>query len=420
MADATGRSAGLAWLVWSLAAVFVVLNYVQQVFPNLVARELADAFASDNSTLGHIAAAYFVAYAVCQIPVGLILDRFGTRKPLALAILMAGLGAFAFALSQTAANALLARVLMGASSAFSFLGCLKLVQAWFPVSKFSTLAGITNTAAMLGAASGAPLAWWVDLVGWRTAMAGMGAVELLLAVLTLLIVRDRPQPGGSTHSQRVSRGISLTTVSDVLRNRQVWLNAAFATGISLIFVAFGGLWGASFIRKAYGLDTVAAAHSSSMLFLGGIVGSVFFGWWSDHLNSRVKPMRLAAMGGCLTLCLLLYIPDVPLALFKMGLFLMGFFSSANIVAYAVARDLYPRDSGFSIGLLSTCFYAGSALSQPLVGLLLEYHARDHAGPGIDHLTVADYRFALSALVVFMAVALVSSLRVRETLRQHKG
>ena len=79
-----------------------------------------------------------------------------------------------------------------------------------------------------------------------------------------------------------------------------------------------------------------------------------------------------------------------------------------------------RDSGFSIGLLSTCFYAGSALSQPLVGVLLEYHARDHAGPGIDHLTVADYRFALSALVVFMAVALVSSLRVRETLRQHKG
>ena len=414
MADATGRSAGLAWLVWLLAAMFVVLNYVQQVFPNLVARELADAFHSDNSTLGHIAAAYFLAYAVCQIPVGLILDRFGTRKPLALAILLSGLGAFAFALSQTAANALLARVLMGASSAFSFLGCLKLVQAWFPVSKFSTLAGITNTAAMLGAASGAPLAWWVETVGWRTAMAGIGAVKLLLSVLTLLIVRDRPQPGGGSPRQPASPGISLNAVG-VLRNPQVWLNAIYATGISLIFVAFGGLWGASFIRKAYGLDTVAAAHSSSMLFLGGIVGSVFFGWLSDYLHSRIKPMRLAALGGCLTLCLLLYIPDVPLALFLMGLFLMGFFSSANIVAYAVARDLYPEDSGFSIGLLSTCFYAGSALSQPLVGVLLEYHSRDRDGVGIDHLTVADYRFALSALVVFMAIALVSSLRVRETL-----
>ena len=416
MTDATGKSALLPWLIWLLAALFVLLNYVQQVFPSLVAQELAHAFQVSNGSLGHMAAAYFYAYAVFQIPVGLIIDRFGARRPLALALLMAGLGAIAFAVSQSAGYALLARVFMGASSAFSFLGCLKLVQDWFPISRFSTLAGMTNTAAMLGAASGAPLAVGVAALGWRTSMLGIGAVELLLAILMFLVVRDRPGQGLIPSKPQTRPRTSPNDVSNVLRNPQVWLNAAYATGISLIFVAFGGLWGSSFISKAYALDTVAAAGISALLFVGGMVGSLFFGWLSDQLHSRNQPMRLAAMGGLLTLCLLLYTPDLPLALFKAGLFLMGFFSSANIVAYAVARDLYPRITGFSIGFLSTCFYAGSAVSQPLVGLLLEYHARDHAGAGIDDLTVTDYRFALSALVVFMAVALVSSLLLRETLQ----
>ena len=75
----------LPWIIWVLSALFVVLNYVQQVFPNIVAPELEAAFHADSGTLGAIASAYFYAYALLQIPVGLILDRFGTRRPLVIA-----------------------------------------------------------------------------------------------------------------------------------------------------------------------------------------------------------------------------------------------------------------------------------------------------------------------------------------------
>ena len=157
----------LPWLIWVLAAAFVVFNYVQQVVPNVIAVDLSQAFNASGSTLGNIAAAYFYAYALLQIPVGLIVDRFGTRWPLVLAILIAGIGTFGFARAHDSVSAQLARLLMGASSAFSFIGCLKLAQAWFPPSKFSTLAGLTNTAGMLGAASGAPVAMLVKSIGWR-------------------------------------------------------------------------------------------------------------------------------------------------------------------------------------------------------------------------------------------------------------
>ena len=407
----------LPWIIWVLSALFVVLNYVQQVFPNIVAPELEASFHADSGTLGVIASAYFYAYAILQIPVGLILDRFGTRRPLVIAILSAGAATLGFASAHGSAHALLARLLMGAGSAFSFLGCLKLVQEWFPVSRFSTLAGMTNTAAMLGAACGAPLAVLVNSFGWRATMAWTGGVELILGLLVLLIVRDQPrilrEQAALPHAKSSSPSLSVEAMMGLLGNGTVWINAIYATCISLIFVAFGGLWGSGYIRKAYALDAVAAAGTSSILLVGGIAGSLFYGWYSDHLRSRKRPMVQAGIGGLLIISLLLYIPGIPLPLFKSGLFLAGFFSSANIISYAVALDLYPALSGLSIGFLSTCYYAGNATSQPLVGLLLQHHA--DSARGMDDPTLGDYRFALSSLVLFMALALISSLIIRETI-----
>ena len=409
------RSPILPWLIWALAALFVVFNYVQQVVPNIIAVDLSRAFKASASTLGNIAAAYFYAYAILQIPVGLIVDRYGTRRPLVVAILVAGLGTLAFAWAQSSGNAQIARLVMGASSAFSFIGCLKLVEEWFPPSRFSTLAGMTNTAGMVGAASGGPVAVLVNVIGWREAVAWMGGAELLLAVLVWSVVRDRTEAVSNTAPVTQSGGMS-----GLLRNPHVWINAVYATSISLVFVAFGGLWGASYIEKVYALSPVAAAGTGSLLFLGGIAGSLFFGWYSDYLGRRKAPMVLAGIGALITLACLLYLPGIPLAGFKAGLFLVGFFSSANIISYAVARDLSPKLAGFSIGFLSTCYYAGSAASQPLVGMLLERRSGSHGAAGLTSLTAGDYRFALSPLVGFLVVSLAASLLIKETLSRAPG
>jgi MFS family permease len=401
------------WLIWVLAALFVVFNYVQQVVPNIIAGDLSRSFNASEGTLGNIAACYFYAYAILQIPVGLILDKFGTRWPLVFAIFAAGLGTLAFSQAHGPGMAMLARFVMGASAAFSFIGCLKVVQQWFPPSKFSTLAGMTNTAGMIGAASGAPVAVLVKSIGWQATVAWMGGAELVLAVLVFAFVRDGAAAvNRSTPTPAVQSG----GMKGLLKNLQVWLNAIYATTISLVFVAFGGLWGSGYIQKVYALDSVAAAGTGSILFIGGIVGSLFFGWVSDYMGKRKPPMVLAGIGALVSMACMLYIPGIPLMGFKVGLFLVGVFSSANIISYAVARDLYPKLAGFSIGFLSTCYFAGSAASQPLVGMLLE-----HSNPssqriaGMASLTAGDYRYALSPLVIFMVVGLIASVLIKETL-----
>lgn len=402
------------WVIWALAALFVVFNYIQQVVPNIIAVELSHAFNATESTLGNIAASYFYAYAILQLPVGLVVDRFGTRWPLVFAILTAGLGTLVFSQAHGSGGAQMARFVMGASAAFSFIGCLKLVQAWFPPSKFSTLAGMTNTAGMIGMAGGVPIAVLVKAIGWRASVAWMGGAELILAVLVFAVVRDPlapvSQPAPATQTAQAGG------MPGVLLNHQVWINAIYATSISLVYVAFGGLWGTPYIQKVYDLDSVAAAGTGSLLFFGGIAGSLFFGWWSDYLGRRKPPMVLAGVGALATMAGLLYLPGIPLAGFKLGLFLVGFFSSANIVSYAVARDLYPKLAGFSIGFLSTCYFAGSAASQPLVGMLLEHsNPASQRVAGLASLTAGDYRYALSPLVVFMLVGLIASLLFKETL-----
>ena len=397
-----------AWPVWGTAALFVVYNYIQQVVPGVIASDLARDFRVNAGALGGLAAWFFYAYAALQIPVGLAVDRFGPRRPLPLAIGLAAAGSLAFGWADSAGWAGLARLVIGAGAAFSFIACLKLASNWFAPDRFATLAGLTNTAGMIGAAAGAPLAAVVLHIGWRGAMHLLGIVGLVLCVLVLLLVRDRPTDSRATEApDRLSgRGGSAALLS-----RQAWLNALYATAISISFVAFGALWGPPYVAKAYALDAPAATGVVAMLFFGAIGGSLFFGWFSDRLRSRRLPMIGAALGGLATLAAILYMPGLSLGALRVLLALLGFCCSANIVAYAVAHDLSPpARAGLALGFLNTCYYGGSAASQPLVGWLLDLRCPG----GLAALQAGDYRFAFSSVVVLLAVAVLAAFCLKET------
>lgn len=399
------------WLIWTLSALFVVFNYIQQVVPNIIAVDLSQAFKATESTLGNIAASYFYAYAILQIPVGLVVDRYGTRRPLVIAILAAGLGTLAFLPGARFGDCTACP--LGHGRKLSLL-IYRLLEAG---------AGMVSSRPIFHPGRDDQY----RRNGWsrqRRTGGRFGKCDRL-ACGGGLDGRSRTDSGGSGFCggsrSNGGRQPSCTETQSggmfgLLANRQVWINAVYATSISLVFVAFGGLWGECYIRKVYDLSAVAAAGIGSLLFLGGIAGSLFFGWYSDYLGRRKTPMVLAGVGALATMAGLLYLPGIPLTGFKLGLFLVGFFSSANIISYAVARDLYPKLAGFSIGFLSTCYFAGSAASQPLVGMLLEHgNPGSQRVAGLASLTAGDYRHALSPLVGFMLVGLIASLLVKETM-----
>ena len=289
-------SAGLrAWLVWGVAALFVVYNYIQQVVPGVIATDLARDFHVNAAALGSLAAWFFYAYAVLQIPVGLAVDRFGPRWPLTFAIGIATAGSFIFGWAASAGVAGFGRLILGAGAAFSFIACLKLAANWFAPGRFATLAGLTNTAGMIGAAAGTPLALLVGHTGWRDAMLLLGAVGVVISALALLLVRDRPTGSAALDCRQSGDAGLLVALRTIIRSHPAWLNALYASAISLSFVAFGALWGPPYIAKTYTLNVTAATAIVAMLFLGAIVGSLFFGWISDFVRSRRLPMTAAAL-----------------------------------------------------------------------------------------------------------------------------
>jgi len=444
------------WIVWGLSALFVVYNYLQQVVPGIVAPDLQREFHAGAGELGNIAALFFYAYALLQIPVGLTVDRFGPHRPLVAAVAVAAFGSLLFANATGAGTAGLARLVIGAGAAFSFIASLKLVSNWFAPERFATLAGLTNTAGMIGAAGGgAPLALLVAGIGWRGSLLALGIAGLALAVLILLFVRDYPplssveirtnetsslsipitaegwregevstdRSGARSVEVRSDRTPTTGTVPGsisrsmraILANPQAWINALYATATSIVFVAFGALWGASYVEKNCGVSRFAASAAVSLLFLGAIPGGMFFGWVSDRVRRRRAPMLAAAFGGLSCMCALLYLPGLSFTGLRLLLAALGFFCSANIVSYAVSHDISPPgQAGLALGFLNTCYYAGNAASQPLVGWLLDLRSAARGATGIESLTPGDFRYALSSVVVALLLSVVAALLLKES------
>lgn len=405
----------LPWVIWLLPTLFFAFNYIQQVFPAVAASKLEASLSANEGALGMITAAYFYIYAFLQIPVGVIFDRFATKTPLFLAIICSATGAFIFSATTDLTYAFVARIMMGAGAAFSFIGCLKLIQVWFVPDKFSTLAGLTTTAGMIGSASGPAIAWNINLFGWRECMVALGIAHVVLAVLVWIFVTD-PNKLGVNNNKSFDASPDKQEKSglvDMLCNRQFLLNAVYATSIGAIFVAFGDLWGSSYIMKYYAIDNIYAADIGSFLFIGAIVGSLFFGWFSDRIKSRKRPMVASGFGAIACFSVMLYTENLPILIFTIILFLSGFFCSANIVSYALARDIYPRFAGLSIGTLNTIFFAGSAGVQQLVSLFLQYRASYLKDGSLSKLSITDYQDAFFSILACLIIGTICSLLIKE-------
>ena len=133
------RAIARSWLIWSLAVLFLFYEFFIRVFPTAMVAELMSAFKVNAGRLGLLSSFYFYSYAPMQIPVGLLMDRFGARKLLTFASLICAIGAFAFSFSFDFSIAAVGRFLMGVGSAFGFVGMVYVCSHFFPQKKWQCL-----------------------------------------------------------------------------------------------------------------------------------------------------------------------------------------------------------------------------------------------------------------------------------------
>ena len=403
--DPPGLLPLLGWLVGSL---FFFYAWILRVSPSVMVEELMRDFAVGGAVVGNLSALYFYGYAGMQIPVGLLLDRFGPRRLMTVAAGVVAVACLMFAWSDGLVGASVARFLIGAGCAFSLVGAMAVAGQWFPRERFALLAGLAMMFGMAGGVFGqAPLRVAVDATDWRTTMATVGVIGFGLMLAAWVFVRDRRRGSGGV-------GAVFKGLRRVAANRETWLNAVAGLGSTGPLLAFAGLWGVPYLQAVHEIDRVTAGTVTSVTFIGWGVGAPLIGWLSDRIGKRRSPLIAGMVLSALSLVAILYLPGIPLWGVGALCFGIGFGGSAQIVCFALVREHNPPQySGTAIGMVNALVTGAGALFQPTIGWLLDLGWDGSLVDGARVYAVGAYNLAFGVLVVGCIVGILCAVAVRE-------
>lgn len=402
------------WIVWLLSLAFYFYEFLIRVLPSVLVDPLMRAFSINAEAVGFLGGLFYYAYAPMQLPVGVLFDRFGARRLLALAALLAGIGTFLFGFSPNYEWAVLGRLLTGLGASFAFVGMIYITSREFPRKRIALLIGIANSLGMLGAISGeGPISLAEDPFGWRAVVLILGAIGILIGVAFLFTaLRQDPsmRPKGS-------RGFSSTikrSFTRVISHPQTWINALISLCFFITTSAFASLWAVPFMQTTHHLTRDTAAFASSMIFAGWMVGGPALGHASDFHGKRRPFLLLFSALGALALLPMIYIPDLPLYVLYVLLFFVGVFSSAQLLTFSLAVKFHPSyATGSAIALTNFTVTLGGAIFQPLVGWLLVHFWSGTSMNGVAVYSVRDFQIAMSCFPLSFALAFVLTLFLRE-------
>lgn len=409
------KPSAYAWLVWACSALFFFYEFCLQSSPSVMVPELMQAFHVNASQLGKLSAYYFYAYALMQLPVGLLLDRFGPRVMMTIACFICALGAFIFSHTHSLYPAELARFFMGLGSACALISALKLASLWFPPNRYSLLIGFLLMFGMMGAIGGqVPLSIFVNHYGWRDSMEVLAITGFILSLIFYLFVRN-----GSNFKKARSLDIdnfSFAGLKNVLCNKQIWLLSLYAAFMYAPTPAFGELWGVPFIVTTFSVSATLAANVVAMVFVGWMIGSPVFGFLADRSGKHLSYIRLGTWASLLIMFLVVFIGQANIWFMGFLLFTFGFFSSAFALVFTLvkeATDIHyaATASGFLNGLNELV----PGLLQAGMGLALDASWHGTVQNGVRHYTTANYHSASFSLllVIGLAVGLLYLIRQKE-------
>ncbi len=411
------------WFIWGLAAFFFFAHYVVRVTPGHISEELQLAFEISKTEIGLLGMSFYIPYVLMQMPIGYLVDRFGSRALLTVAVFICSISSFIFANSEVVGTAMLSRVLLGFCSATAFIGALKLITVWFDARKLALLVGITQALGMVGAAVGGHLVPILnDDIGWEDSFRLYGVVFFCLSILIYAVVRNRPESATTANSSKASSRISLGQLKSVLLSKYTWINALYAGFIYAPTDCLGEFWGKEFLKNIHQLDSYQASHSIAYLFFGWAIGGPIAGWLADHVGR--KPVMIgSALLGFILLPIVFYVPNIPLTLISIIMFTYGVTNTGLIASYTAAGELHDKSlGGFSMAIANMFSVLVGAGLMWVLGTLLDWNATRHLSFSPDGTlvhSIQDYQNSTLVITACLFLAIICSVFTKETLPKEK-
>ncbi len=403
----------------AIAPILVILYSLG--FTNLFLRsnfgvmtpDLARELALEPAALSTVASAYFFAYAAMQVPTGILLDRFGSRRTIAALLLFTAIGTALFAVGTSASTLTLARLLMGFGCAGVFTGAFYVLAHWLESDRVVTQVGALNSFSSLGAlCATTPFAMLIAAIGWRESYWLFTAFVALLTLAVAALLRDAP-PDRSPPPVR-PQGL-VTAVAGVLEAlRQPGMRRLLVAGLPMSSAGtIAGVWGAPYLQDVHALDDIGRGNVLLAMAASAIVGHFLHGQIARRLNT-LKGMILA--GSCvifLATAMLALIERPPLTLVVVLFCLIGLSGAFPAVAHAHTRGLVaPHLVGRGISLTNMGIMAAVAFMQLVFGWIIGAFAHGSAAPPEQAYRAGFAALAAAALLAIAVYAPVRDVRPR--------
>ena len=355
---------------------FLFRNVNSVVFP-----ELTDEFGLSAGALGFLTSAYFLTFAGAQLPLGILMDRYGPRRVNATMLLVAALGAVIFGLAAGLPMLTLGRALIGMGVAVCLMASMTAFVLWFPLERMATLVGWMLLVGAVGALSATkPVELALRIMDWRTVFLMLAAYTVASSLAIFFIVPEKTPSAkpAALHSE-------VGDVWTILRDRGFWSIGCAAAFVQGVAISLLGLWAGPWMRDVAGLDRSELAYN--LLFAAGAfgVGGVLWGTLSDRLALRGVPVVLTYVAGCAACSIAM----IPIAL--------GY-GSASLLLWTVFMGLSPFGT-LSYALLAARFprrmTARVVTALNMVTFLLAFAVQAGVGAIINLWPVVDGRYAFA-------------------------
>lgn len=411
-------------IIYSILVLSYMSVYFHRMAPGVVSAELMASFQTSATALGSLAAMYYYIYTLMQIPAGVLADTLGNRYSVTAGNLVAGVGSVIFATAETIELASFGRFMVGLGVSVIFVGLMKNNAVWFKDKIYGLVAGATILMGNLGSVLAAkPLSALLNIWSWRDIFIAIGLLSLILAALTLVFVRNRPEDAGfpsvremdgmTAHAERHQHWIK--DLIKVIKNITVWPGFWINFGMAGGLFAFAGLWGIPLLRDSFDMSRDDASLYTTITLLSLAIGTLLAGWISDRIGLR-KPVILAsAIIYALAWLALIYIPWQPGLLAMVLFMLIGLTSGGFVLTYPCAKEVtQPALSGMAISLVNTGLFLGAAIIQPLFGWVLDLGWDGKIVNGINLYSWQNYQNAMLFMFAFAVIAVIAAVRIKET------
>jgi len=337
-ATAMGSPQAVAARIFLPFAAGYFLSYLYRTINAVLSPYLVAELRLDATDLGLLTSIYFLTFAAFQLPLGMLLDRFGPRRVEATLLLFAAAGAGLFAVSDSALELIVGRGLIGLGVSACLMASFKAFVLWFPAARLPAVNGWVLAAGGLGAlVATAPVEAALRVTDWRGLFVVLAGLSCLVAAALLLAVPERDGDEAAAGDWRTQ----WREMVDLFRSPVFWRVAPGAVLSQSSFLAIQGLWAGPWLRDVSGLDKLTAANCLFWVAVAMVAGFLGMGQLAYRLTRHgIPPLAVSAGGMALFMGVQLAIlldwgPPLPVWVS------FGFFGTSGVLSYAVLSQSFP-------------------------------------------------------------------------------